>query len=121
MILTGNINEANDLLTPYRDGRCRIAYFSQTFRKLALIIESKQVEEVIYITGAGCEYIKGPFSFPVSDLKIERGKDEFTVVSNELAGFELKTKGGFSLVKGRREQFSEDLDDFFLDKSELPE
>lgn len=38
---------------------------------------------------------------------------EFTVISDELAGFELKTLDGFSLVKGRREQFSEDLDNFF--------
>lgn len=122
MILTGNINEANELLIPYRNGKCRIAYFSQTFWKLALIVESREVKEVIYITGAGCEYIKGPFSFSADGLKIEQSNDnEVTVISNESAGFELKTLGGFGLVKGRREQFSEDLDNFFLDKSELPE
>jgi len=122
MILTGNIKEANDLLVPYRNGKCRIAYFSQTFRKLALIIESKDFKEVIYIIGAGCEYIKGPFSFPADGLKIERSiDDQDTFITNESAGFELKTIGGCSLVKGRLEQFSNDLDDFFLDKSELPQ
>lgn len=122
MVLTGDIEQINKLLIPYRTGTCRIAYFSQTFRRLALILESKGLEEVIYLTGAGCEHIKGPFSFSAKSLVVKRdSENNSTIISDESAGFELITIGGVALVKGRREQFSDSLEDLILDKSELPD
>jgi hypothetical protein len=122
MKLTADINEVNEILANYKGGQCHIAYFSQGFTRLAILVQISGQDEVVFLTGVNCSFIQGPFHFPCNSLVIEKDPSSgITSIYEKSSGFLLKAGGGIALVKGRIEQFGESLDDFITDKSELPD
>jgi hypothetical protein len=111
-----DIQEANTILNQYKGAKAQICMFSLSLKRLALRLQLPGISEVVFIIGAGCEYVSGNFEWDEANLLVtsERGKvDEIrTKVLDENKQFLLVTSGGFALVVGLLNEFGESFEHF---------
>lgn len=122
MKIITDIKESNELLLVYSGADAKIAFYTESLKKIAIRIKHRDIQEVIYIIGGSCDYIKGHFSFSDAHVLIIMEKDEetnecITTIMDENAGFELITLDGFVLAQGQESEFGTSFQDFIKDKS----
>ena len=118
MKLVTDIKEANNLLQSYVGATLQIAFYRESLRRMAIRIMRRNVDEIIYLVGVGCQSISGRFSFSNVNLSITLDVDKvtnenLTVISDEASEFKLITSGGFALAQGVESDFGRSFDNFF--------
>src|SRR5260221_14304888 len=75
-----DIQEANNLLERFEGAAVQVWMFHITHRRLAIKLSRKgNYEDIIYLAAVQCSHISGPFSWKMSDLKIN------SIIDNEYA------------------------------------
>lgn len=112
-----NIDTANNLLQQFKGNEALIVMYSPTFRRLVINLYNLYGSgEVLYLTLAGCEHIKGPFNWDNANISLTDVPDprggRLTMVSDNTAGFELTANAGFILFHGPANEFGDTFDNF---------
>jgi len=114
-------NQHRAVLTKWYRSPARIWIFDVSLTRLGIRLARTAEPEVLYIVGASCEHIVGPFSWEASEMSIvlqaESGKP-FDLVMDEKAGFELRCQG-VVLVVGPATEFDKTFTNFLGDPPEL--
>jgi hypothetical protein len=84
-------------LNRWHGTRAAIWMFDVSHRRLALLLFRPDAPEALYIVGVGCEWITGPFSWDMADLRLAHGEHQERVTDAK-AGFELRCSS-VTLVK----------------------
>jgi len=111
-----DIQEANGILKQYRGATAQICMFSLSLKRLALRLQLPDIIEVVFIIGAGCEYISGNFEWDEANLSVITEVMTFNEIKTKIfdknAQFLLVASGGFSVVVGASNEFGESFENF---------
>ncbi|SHL81452.1 hypothetical protein SAMN05444266_10582 [Chitinophaga jiangningensis] len=101
------IEDANfkAVLEQFRGSYAQIWIFSPSLKRLVIRLTKKGFKDALYILGASCVHINGPFSWKNAHLTIYEAESAFpgeliTKVVDEKNGFELVTESGVVLSTG---------------------
>ncbi len=102
----------NELLVKYRGSYATVWLFEVLFTRLGLRLEKPGESEVLYVLGASCKHITGPFSWDNACVSIVLGEEpgEPDVIMDKTAGFELRC-GTAGLAVGLAADLDRNLDD----------
>lgn len=122
MKIISDLKEANALLQLYSGATLQVYLFTGSLKRLILKLILPENSEVVYLIGVGCDRISGKFNWNNANLSItiyvsKETNETLTKIVDEIAGFELVTTGGFSLVKGLEKEFGTSFEDFIKDKT----
>src|SRR4051812_45672422 len=106
MIRYTDIENANLVLAEYKGSIADISLFSISHRRLAIRITKADTAEVLHLLALGCLHISGPFSWQNAQLQVSHSSEVDEpfggyVITDTKAGFELTTRSGFIVFKGR--------------------
>jgi hypothetical protein len=107
-------DQNHTMLEKWRGSRARIWIFDISLVRLVLRLERTGESEVLYILGASCKHIVGPFSWDNSSVSIESGDESgkpFDAILDKEAGFEVRCRG-VALALGPAVEFDKTLDSF---------
>jgi hypothetical protein len=118
------VEDQPSVLAQWQRARAEIWIFDLSFRRLALLLTKAEVNDILYVTGIGCRYITGPFSWDNARLSIAPSDttrsnitgNPLTRLFDEGAGFELLCDSGV-LVHGVRTDIVRSFGDDFLPDS----
>jgi hypothetical protein len=68
MKIITDIKEANNILQSYVGANVKIAFYTESLKKIAIRVKLPNVNEIIYLVGGSCEYINGRFNFSNANL-----------------------------------------------------
>ncbi|MDO3426017.1 hypothetical protein QWT87_14040 [Chryseobacterium sp. APV1] len=117
MNISTKIDEINNILNDYTGDQARIWLFDITHTKLAIKINSKQKQDIIYLVMSGCKYLKGAFSlnnpkFFVSQYYDHKALETISKIIDENSDFELSSTTGIALAKGLESEFGDSFEGF---------
>ena len=107
----------NEMLMKWRGSLARIWIFDVSLTRLCLRLARVREPDVLYIVGASCEHIKGPFSWKESEISVllhEKVGGRLDLVVDKPAGFELQCQG-VVMVLGPAGELDKTLANFLRD------
>jgi hypothetical protein len=118
MKIITDIKEANNILQSYIGANVKIAFYTESLKKIAIRVMLPNVNEIIYLVGGSCDYINGRFNFSNANLSIiadvdKNTKEDMTRIFDKISGFELITSDGFTLVQGIESEFGNSFENSF--------
>ena len=95
MIFMKQIIQSKDVrstLTEWKGGEAKVWIFDLTFNRLAIRVLKRRQSEILYVTGVGCRFINGPFSWKKVDLVCTRDakRKPAWAILDRANGFELR-------------------------------
>ena len=109
-IIRNNAEQANIILTEFKNSDVRLWSFSPTFNVIEIMLSLSNYEYCVFITMSNCLYFKGKLDSSKSFLKISIA-NEITEIYDMNSDFQIKLEGGFILKKGLYKDFFDEPND----------
>lgn len=112
--------EFDRYLKEYQGAQAQLWLFHITHKRLAIRLSKNEYSDALYIIAVDCEFISGNFSWKNAHIQVEIKAGEFKYeaeikIFDELAKFELKCTGGYTLALGANTEMDNSFENFLGD------
>lgn len=111
-----DLNKINQILKDFKGSKAEFWLFDISHKKIAIRISINSKEDVIYLVIAGCQYIRGAFSWDNPNIYVDKYHDEKKMENiyrllDLNADFKLEGIAGAALAKGLESEFGHSFED----------